>query len=167
MSSLDLRILDDTDDSVNKVIGRYSDGKAVEILRRYLEPGGDLSIGEATKLIDDMLPSPDERDLHFQLGNFGCLTLEQAQQIPYDHPAQMRFARLLQRLQRSYKLNEICCTDEVCCVMFVYHRRDLCVMADKSLPYRGPKYMLACTLFERQYKSGMTVRLSSRLIIAE
>lgn len=113
MSSLNLRILDNTDDSVNEVIGRYSDGKALEVLKQYLEPGGDLSMEQALKLIDDMLPNPEERDLHFQLGNFGCLILEQAQQIPYDYPAQMRFPRSLQRLQRSYKLNEIGWTDEV------------------------------------------------------
>lgn len=121
MSSLNLRILDDTD-SVNEVVGRYSDGKAFGVLKRYLEPGGDMSMEEALKLIDDMLPDPDERDLHFQLGNFSCLILEQAEQIPYDHPAQMRFARFLQRLQRSYKLNEIGWTDRVRCVTCVPSR---------------------------------------------
>jgi hypothetical protein len=119
MSSVNLRILDDTDDSVNQVVGRYSDGKAFGVLKRHLEPGGDLSMEEALKLIDDMLPDPDEHDLHFQLGNFSCLILEQAEQIPYDHPAQTHFARFLQRLQRSYKLNEIGWTDKVRCVTCV------------------------------------------------
>jgi hypothetical protein len=102
MSSLILRILDTTDDSVNEVIGRYSDSKALEVLKRYLEPGGDLSMEQALKLIDGMLPNPEERGPHCQLENFGFLILEQAPQIPYEHPAQMWFARFLQLLQRSY-----------------------------------------------------------------
>lgn len=75
MSSLNLRILDTTGDSVNEVIGRYSDGKA---LKQSLEPGGHLLMEQAVKLIDDMLPNPEERDLHFQLENFDFLILEQA-----------------------------------------------------------------------------------------
>ena len=78
MSSLNLRILDTTGDSVNEVIGRYSDGKALEVLKRYLEPGGELLMEQAVKLIDDMLPNPEGRDLHFQLENVGFLILEQA-----------------------------------------------------------------------------------------
>ncbi|GAM36765.1 hypothetical protein TCE0_018r06115 [Talaromyces pinophilus] len=67
--SLNLRILDTTDDSVNEVIGRYSDSKALEVLKRYLEPGGDLSMEQAVKLIDDMLPNTEERDPHYVVCN--------------------------------------------------------------------------------------------------
>lgn len=60
-----------------------------------------------------MLPAPEERDLHFVLRNCAALMLEQAQQIPYDHQAQIHFVQLLQRLQASIKLNEIGWGEEV------------------------------------------------------
>ncbi|KAF3406478.1 hypothetical protein DPV78_001766 [Talaromyces pinophilus] len=75
MSSLNLRILDTTDDSVNEVIGRYSDSKALEVLKRYLEPGGDLSMEQAVKLIDDMLPNTEERDPHSSSPDVVCKVL--------------------------------------------------------------------------------------------
>jgi hypothetical protein len=52
--SLNLRILDDTDESVNEIIGRHSDDKALEVLKKLLEPGRDLSMGDALKQLDDI-----------------------------------------------------------------------------------------------------------------
>lgn len=107
MSALNLRFLGEDDPSVKEVHGRYSDWDALEVLKRYLEPNGDLSIDQATAMINDMLPNPDEADLRYQVPSFYDLVLEQAQQIPYSHPAQLRFVRLLKRLQISFKLSEL------------------------------------------------------------
>lgn len=100
MAALNLKI-DEEDRDKTEVAG-YSDWNAFRVLKRYLEPYGDLNMNQATKLLNDMLPSeqgkrhnPDRPDL------FSYVFLEVAQQIPYHHPAQIRFVRLIKHLAAS------------------------------------------------------------------
>ena len=86
----------------------YSDSKAFEILQRYLQPNSDLLVEKAASNIAEMLPAETEFKTRFgEVGMFGGLVYEIAQQIPHNHPSQVKLVRLLQRLARSAKLNTV------------------------------------------------------------
>jgi hypothetical protein len=101
--SLNLRI-DETDPTLKEVQGRYSDWKAFCVLRRFLEPVGDLSIEQATALLHDMLPTRKEEHLGGQPSMFACVLLDVARQIPYAHPAQIQLVQLVRKLGKSDRL---------------------------------------------------------------
>ncbi|CRG86319.1 hypothetical protein PISL3812_03324 [Talaromyces islandicus] len=103
MVTLNLTI-DETDPTLKEVHGRYSDWKAFGILTRYLEPGSDLSDEQATELLYDILPSPDNKKLSGQPDMLGCVLLDIAKQIPYHHPSQIRLLNLFKRLGKTDKM---------------------------------------------------------------
>ncbi|KAB8228020.1 hypothetical protein BDV23DRAFT_189353 [Aspergillus alliaceus] len=103
MSSLNLHI-DENDPDVKDVCGRYSRWKAFCILKRYLEPDGDLSLEQAAQLITRMLPTSAESNNYYINVILGHDAIDVAQQIHYSNPAQARLVRLLERLQISQKL---------------------------------------------------------------
>lgn len=119
MASLTFKV-DETDPTLKVVHGRYSDWKAIEVLQRYLDPKGNLSIDQATTLLHDMLPTADEYENRGQPGMFGCVVLDIARQIPYTHPAQTDLVRLLRNMERSNRLNRLV-TDDVSSCNFVHH----------------------------------------------
>jgi hypothetical protein len=103
MAALNLQI-DETDPTVKKVYGRYSDWKAFGILTRYLEPGSDLSDEQAAELLYDILPSADNEKLSSQPDMLGCVLLDVAKQIPYHHPSQIRLLNLFKHLGKTDKM---------------------------------------------------------------
>jgi hypothetical protein len=103
MAALNLEI-DETDPTLKEVHGRYSDWKAFGILTRYLEPGSDLSDEQATELLYDILPSPENKELSSQPAMLGCVRHDIAKQIPYHHPSQIRLLNLFKRLGKTDKM---------------------------------------------------------------
>lgn len=109
MAALNLQ-LDETDLDARalNLNGRYSDWNAFCVVKRYLEPDGDLTMNQAAKLLHKMLPNEMERkkakSTSSQADLFSCVFFEVAEQIPYHHPAQHRFVRLLKYLKVSDRL---------------------------------------------------------------
>lgn len=103
MAALNLQI-DETDPTLKKVYGRYSDWKAFGILTRYLEPGSDLSDEQATELLYEILPSPDDKKLSGQPDMLGCVLLDIAKQIPYHHPSQIRLLNIFKHLGKTDRM---------------------------------------------------------------
>ncbi|PWY80791.1 hypothetical protein BO94DRAFT_602115 [Aspergillus sclerotioniger CBS 115572] len=97
--------IDETDPALKKSVSRYSDWKAFLVLRRCLEPDGDLSIEQATVLIHEMMPTAAE-GRRVAPGLFGALCLDVADKVSYSHPAQSRLVELLDYLQASDRMNE-------------------------------------------------------------
>lgn len=103
MAALNLQI-DETDPTLKKVYGRYSDWKAFGILTRYLEPGSDLSEEQATELLYEILPKADDKKLAGQPDMLGCVLLDIAKQIPYYHPSQIRLLKLFKHLGKTDRM---------------------------------------------------------------
>ncbi|KAI9860061.1 MAG: hypothetical protein M1813_006409 [Trichoglossum hirsutum] len=78
-----------------------STDKIFIILRDFLQPDAALSLESTAKSILDLLP--EEAPLSTEVWSFGELCFELAEQIPYYHPSQIKFARLLEYLGRSTK----------------------------------------------------------------
>jgi hypothetical protein len=82
----------------------YSDDKVFIILRDFLQPDSTLSVESATQSILDLLP--ENAPLSDEIWSFGEVCFELAEQIPYYHPSQLKFARLLEYIGRSTKVNQ-------------------------------------------------------------
>jgi hypothetical protein len=106
MSSLNLHFEDDGLSDAGP--GRYSDKKTFDVYQRYLQPDGNLSIVQAATMIVKMLPGPTG-NYHRggELGMFAFFTCDVAQQIPYQHPSQLKLVRLIQYLGNAIKLNAV------------------------------------------------------------
>lgn len=78
--------------------------KIFMILKEFLQPNTDLSLESVARDILAMLPdnalSPDTLA-------FGRLCLELAEQIPYYHPSHVKLARLVERMGRCTKLQDL------------------------------------------------------------
>jgi hypothetical protein len=111
MAALNLK-LDEEDHDLKEVAG-YSNWNAFRVLKRYLEPDGDLNMNQAAILLLKMLPSEEgKRGNAAQPDLFSSVFVEVAQQIPYHHLAQVRFVRLLKHLAacdrvQSYYIEEV------------------------------------------------------------
>jgi hypothetical protein len=80
----------------------FSRDKVFTILRNFLQPNSLTSLKSAAQSILDLLPQ--NAQLSSEVGFFGELCIDLAEQVPYNHPSQLKFARLLQYLSRSPKL---------------------------------------------------------------
>lgn len=96
MSSLDLDIERPTDTYCEKTF---------PILRDFLQLDAAVTLESTAKSILDLLP---EKDPHSDnVGSFGEMCIELAEQIPYHHPSQLKLAALLEHLGKSTKLGQI------------------------------------------------------------
>lgn len=120
MASLNLTF-DETDIDLTPDRNGYSDLNAFRVLKRYLEPDGDLSMKQATKLLHEMLPSKEKKRGNIgQPDLFSIVFLDVAAQIPYHHPAQVRFVRLIKYLSASDRVNALASTEVnwICFLIF-------------------------------------------------
>jgi len=76
--------------------------KTSTLLRRYLQPDSTLKLTDTAKSILDPLPEDDLKLT--KIWCFGELCIKIAEQIPYHHPSQLKFAALLEHLGKSSKL---------------------------------------------------------------
>ncbi|PYI00215.1 hypothetical protein BO78DRAFT_439585 [Aspergillus sclerotiicarbonarius CBS 121057] len=106
-SEMTLRLsIDETDLSLKTSVDRYSDWKAFLVLRRCLEPDGDLSVDQATALIHEMLPAKTDKDCSVVPTLFCYLCVDVADKIPYSHPVQHKFVDLIKNLKVSDRINQ-------------------------------------------------------------
>jgi hypothetical protein len=102
MSSLTLHFEDDGQSEG----AQYSDKKAFDVLQKFLQPDSNTSVEDAAMMIFDLLPHPTEHNRAGEPGMFGGVVYEVSQQIPYQHPSQVKLVRLIQRLAVSTKMSE-------------------------------------------------------------
>lgn len=80
------------------------DRKPFEVLQRYLQPDGDLSLSETSRLILAMQPDQPLKKGQFSIwNNIGYHVLAVSRQIPYNHPSQIKLALLMKRLASAKK----------------------------------------------------------------
>ncbi|KAI0123231.1 hypothetical protein BJ170DRAFT_103963 [Xylariales sp. AK1849] len=78
--------------------------KAVDTLRRYLQPEDSLSLTSASQAIISLIPEPPEpRGWSEELTSFWELCINTAEQIPHYHVCQVKMARLVLALRHSPK----------------------------------------------------------------
>jgi hypothetical protein len=63
-------------------------------------------VENAARMIFDLLSDPTEPNRAGEPGMFGGVLYEVSQQIPYQHPSQVKLVRLVQRLAASTKISE-------------------------------------------------------------
>lgn len=129
MAALSLKIDDEDIDS--KEVAGHTNWNAFRVLKRYLEPKGDLNMDQAAILLLKMLPSEVGKRVNMgQPDLFSIIFIEVAGQIPYHHPAQVRFVRLLNhmaacdRVQSPYMAEVV----RICSLIF-----NLLIAISKSL----------------------------------
>lgn len=83
---------------------KYTKDKAFTILRNYLQLDTSQSEDQAAQNILVMIPDETSSG---QIWEFGEMCFELAEQIPYNHPAQIRLTRLLERMGTSTKIHII------------------------------------------------------------
>lgn len=92
---------------LNQVTGgtAYSQATIVSILNDFLQPNSKVLLNEATESILALIPAnaPSSAEVF----NFGATCVELAEQIPYHHPSQQKFVRLLGLISRSPKVTEV------------------------------------------------------------
>ncbi|KIH90541.1 hypothetical protein SPBR_09042 [Sporothrix brasiliensis 5110] len=79
----------------------YTERKIATLLCDFLQPDSKLSNDEVVTSILALIPAnaPSSRELQ----SFGALCVGLAEQVPYHHPSQLKFARLLRMLAKSPK----------------------------------------------------------------
>jgi hypothetical protein len=136
MAALNLEF-DEADTDLTPDANGYSDLNAFRVLKRYLEPDGDLNMYQAAKLLYKMLASTEEERGNIdQPDLFSCVFLDVAQQIPYHHPAQMRFVRLIKYLAASDRVNARSSMEvnSICSLNF-YLFADIYSSMTRSIPF--------------------------------
>lgn len=82
----------------------FSESKVFLILQDYLQPDSKTSLESAVQSILSLIP--ENASLLTEVYYLGLVFLELAEQIPYDHPSQIKLARVVEELSRSAKLTE-------------------------------------------------------------
>lgn len=79
--------------------------KYFELLRDYLQPDSTLTMESVARSLEDLLPenAPQSPEVF----GFGETCIEVAEQIPYQHPSQLKFVGLLEYLANSPKLGRV------------------------------------------------------------
>lgn len=79
----------------------YSEARVAAILRDFLQPETKLSLQEVAKSILVLIPANAAGNA--EVFSFGEICVELAEQIPFDHPSQLKLAQLLHHLSMSPK----------------------------------------------------------------
>lgn len=79
----------------------YTEAKMATILRDFLQPDSKVSLHEISREILALIPANAVNNA--EVGSFGEICVELAEQIPYDHPSQLKLAQLLHSLSHSPK----------------------------------------------------------------
>lgn len=82
----------------------YSDDQVFVILREFLQPDTAIPLKSTAYCILALLPEEDP--LSLVVASSGELCLELAEQIPYHHLSQVKFARLLEFISRSTNVTD-------------------------------------------------------------
>ena len=85
-------------------IERDDDGFSDEIyylIRDFVQPKSTLTLEATTRYLKDLLPHRDQDS--DEVWSFGETCIEIAQQIPYQHPSQLKLVGLLEHLGKSLK----------------------------------------------------------------
>lgn len=102
MSALSFKIEDPDDVLINKIF---------QILQDFLQPSSRLTVEDAARSILALLP--DKAPVSTEVWVFGETCLEIAEQVPYHHPSQIKFAALFRELGKSSKFGSLQ-SSEVC-----------------------------------------------------
>lgn len=86
---------------------RHAEVQMATILRDFLQPDTKLSEDEVVASILALIPQKDLSNSHahtpIEVAIFSQMCVELAEQIPYHHPSQLKFAHLVSRLGHSGK----------------------------------------------------------------
>lgn len=83
----------------------FAFNKVFPVLRDFLQPDTTLSLESAAQSILENLP--ENAPMSNQVYTFCTLCFELAEQIPYNHPSQVKFARLLEYMGQSTRVTQI------------------------------------------------------------
>lgn len=89
--------------TIEKPTGNIVIDKTLDFLRDFLQPTTALSLRSTACSILDVLP--DKAPNSTEVWCFGETCIDLAEQIPYNHPSQVKLAALLEYLGKSTKLN--------------------------------------------------------------
>ena len=81
--------------------------KTFPILRDYLEPGTKLTLESTASSILNLLPDFGPYPTRHEERAFSDLCIEMGEQIPYNHPSQLKLVELLAYIGMSEKLGEM------------------------------------------------------------
>ncbi|KAL1872447.1 hypothetical protein VTK73DRAFT_1525 [Phialemonium thermophilum] len=90
--------------NANGVVPEY-DRKIFAILSDFLQPYSQMTISSAATAVLDLLPS--NAPLSTEVWVTGELVLELAEQIPYNHPSQVKLAKMMEQMRWSSKICHI------------------------------------------------------------
>jgi hypothetical protein len=79
----------------------YTEAKVASILRDFLQPDSKTTLQSAAQSLLVLIPS--NASSNAEVRSFGDICVELAEQIPYDHPSQLKLVGLLQYLSTSPK----------------------------------------------------------------
>jgi hypothetical protein len=81
--------------------------RALPILDKFLQPETTLSLENAANSILDLIASSEKAGRTREAINFASLCYEVARNIPWNHPALLRLAWLVERLGWSDKFSKL------------------------------------------------------------
>lgn len=92
--------------SAYKTVGTtgYSDTKVFRILEDFLQPDSKKSLVSTVQSILALIP--ENASLSTEAYAVGEVFLELAEQIPYQHPSQIKLVRVIEQLSRSAKVTD-------------------------------------------------------------